>query len=321
MKYSPVALFVFNRIDNTRQTIENLLANTLAPQTDLYVFSDGGRDEASWAQVNALRNMLHTIQEDVMTSGQLHSMSIIERSTNIYLERNITEGVAEILEKHETIIVLEDDICTSPYFLLFMNEALATYAKVSKVFHISGFTHLDILNDHPEWLEPNNETYFTHHMSGWGWATWRDRWQGHFRHYVNREEALRGLTEDDINQLQYNGAFPCLHHLDQSPIPWDICWEIAIHRAGGLCLSPAHTLVRNIGLHTGTHFQAWRIFQSYPYDREPLYRPCLISRIDTPNPDARIEAAFAEAIRDWGIKYTPLGKVVRWIYRKVKRAD
>jgi len=32
-------------------------------------------------------------------------------------------------------------------------------------------------------------------------------------------------------------------------------------------------------------------------------------------PDARIESLFAEAIRDWGIRYTSLGRIVRRIYR------
>ena len=48
---APVALFVYNRADNTKRTLEALLANTLAKDTALYVFSDGGKDEKSWEQV------------------------------------------------------------------------------------------------------------------------------------------------------------------------------------------------------------------------------------------------------------------------------
>ena len=39
-----VAIFVYNRADNTRKTIEHLLANTWARETDVFVFSDGGKD-------------------------------------------------------------------------------------------------------------------------------------------------------------------------------------------------------------------------------------------------------------------------------------
>ena len=68
---SPVALFVYNRADNTRATLRALLNNTLAAQTDLYVFSDGGKDEKSWAEVNAVRAVLHEVEEEVARTHSL----------------------------------------------------------------------------------------------------------------------------------------------------------------------------------------------------------------------------------------------------------
>ena len=120
---APVALFVYNRADNTRKTLQHLLANTLAKDTDLYVFSDGGKDPKSWQQVNEVRTMLHQFKEKVEQTHALRSMILIERPENIYLERNITEGIAQVFETHDRIIVLEDDICTSPYYLQYMNQA------------------------------------------------------------------------------------------------------------------------------------------------------------------------------------------------------
>ena len=309
-------MFVYNRADNALTTLRHLMANTLAPQTDLYVYSDGGKDAKSWQAVNTVRRMLHETKSEVEQTGALHSMTIVERATNYYLERNVVEGIAEVFVHHDTVVVLEDDICTSPYFLQYVNEALALYRDDTRVMHISGFTNLDLLADHPDWLHENDDTYFTPHMSGWGWATWRDRWNAHFRHFESRDEALRGMTDRDAAAMEYGGVFPCLRHLDRSPIPWDICWEIAIHKAGGLCLTPAHTLVRNIGLRQGTHFSSWSWLQDFNYDREPLQRPLRLARRQ-PACDPRTETAFAEAIRDWGIVYTPLGKVVRWVYKRL----
>ena len=314
-------MFVYNRADNALRTLQHLMANHLAADTDLYVYADGGKDEASWRKVNEVRQMLHQVKAEVEQTKALRSITIVERETNYYLERNVVEGIAEVLERHDTVIVLEDDICTSPYFLKYMNEALTTYRDDPRVMHVSGFTHLDLLNDHPDWLPEGDETYFTRHMAGWGWATWRDRWQQHFRHYQSRTEALADLTEQDISEIEYGGAFPCLYHADRNPIPWDICWEIAIHRAGGLCLTPTHTMTRNIGLRQGTHFSNIAnspLIQRYTYDREPLARSLQL-RHREPLLDPRIEDAFAQAIRDWGISYTPLGKVVRWFYKKLHR--
>lgn len=302
-------MFVYNRADNTQKTLDALRANTLARETDVYVFSDGGKDEASWRLVREVRGLLHRVAEE----HPFHSMTLIERPENIYLERNITEGIAQVLEEHDRIIVLEDDIVTSPYYLEYMNTAFDLYADEPRVMHVAGFTNLDLMADGQK---PEREFYFTPHMSGWGWGTWRDRWQTHFRHYQSRLQALDGLTPDDENSMQYGGVFPCLKSLDKSPIPWDICWEIAIYRADGLCLTPAHTMVRNIGLKNGTHFTSWDILQHYEYDRQPLQRPLVLTRVE-PEKQQETEDAFARAITDWGIRYTWLGKVVRFIYKKV----
>ena len=141
-------MFVYNRVDNTQKTIEHLLRNTLAAETDLFVFSDGGKDEKSWKAVNEVRAYLHKVQKDIEANGALKSMTIIERPENIYLERNITEGIAQIFETHDRIIVLEDDICTSPYYLQYMNDAFDLYKDEPRVMHVAGFTNLDLSTLH-----------------------------------------------------------------------------------------------------------------------------------------------------------------------------
>ncbi len=310
---SPVALFVYNRADNTRATLHALLANTLAPQTDLYVFSDGGRDEASWAAVKEVRALLHEVEAEVARARTLHSMTIVERPVNYYLERNIIEGIKQVFDHHDTIIVLEDDIVTTPHYLQYMNEAFELYRDEPNVMHVSGFTRW-------EDASPLTSFYFSPFMAGWGWGTWRDRWQRHFHHFATRAEALAGLTPELLSALEYGGVFPCLKDLNRQPIPWDICWSIAIRRAGGLCLYPTRTLVRNIGLTGGTHYGhlpdwATRLLQRYEYDREPYAGSIALSYIP-PAEDPRIEAAMKEALTDWGIRYTWLGKLVRFIYKK-----
>lgn len=314
-KCAPVAMFVYNRVDNTQTTLKHLLANTQAGETDLYVFSDGGKDELSWALVNEVRAYLHETQKTVEATHALKSMTIIERPVNFYLERNIMEGIQYVLDRHDTIIVLEDDIMTSPYYLEFMNQAFEEYRDVERVMHVTGFSNLDIRHSHPQ------DFYFSPHMSGWGWGTWRDRWQKHFRHFASRTEALAGLTEADVARIEYDGVFPCMKNLNKNPIPWDICWELAIYRAKGLCLMPVHTLVKNIGLAIGTHYRSSNWIQYYEYDRWPLFERLEVHRIDHPEEDAEIERQMKAAITHWGIRYTLLGKILRLpllVWRRIK---
>lgn len=308
---APVALFVYNRADNTRKTLRALMANTLAPQTDLYVFSDGGRDEASWVAVKEVRAVLHETAEEVERTRTLNSMTIVERPTNYYLERNVIEGINEVFQHHDSIIVLEDDIVTAPHFLEFMNTAFDMYRDDSRVMHVSGFTRIE---------ETQLSTYFSPFMAGWGWGTWRDRWQQHFCHYQSCTEALKDLDPAILEAIEYGGVFPCLNHLNRQPIPWDLCWSLAIRRAGGLCLYPSRTLIRNIGLDSGTHYgflPKWLVplLQHYEYDREPYTGPITLTRQE-PAVNPAIEAAMKEALTDWGIRYTWLGRLVRKLYHR-----
>ena len=179
---APVALFVYNRLDNTRRTLAALADNYLAPETELYVFSDGGRDEASWRAVRRVRKFLHEFKQRADRAGLFHRITLVERPENYYLERNITEGIASLFATHDTVIVLEDDICTGPGFLTYMNQAFQLYAEDRRVMHVSGFTHLDLIGEHPALISSESESYFTPHTAGWGWGTWRDRWQQHFVH-------------------------------------------------------------------------------------------------------------------------------------------
>ena len=299
---APVAMFVYNRLSLTKKTIAHLQKNELANQTPLYIFSDGGKDEKSWKKVHEIRKYLHSI------TG-FKEVHIIERSENFHLAKNITEGIKSVLAEYDRIIVVEDDICTSPVFLQYMNQALEKYAEVKKVMHIAGFTNLDI----PQ----RGDTYFTRHMACWGWATWKDRWQS-FILYPSRDEALAGMSQDELNRIEYDGAFRCLHTLDMQPITWAIRWEIAIYKQKGLCLSPTHTLTRNIGLKCGVHFNNWRIFGWYEWDRPFKSQP--IELRDVPlEEDPTIEAMNAIALKDHGMRYNLLGKIARYFYLKVKK--
>ena len=322
---SPVAIFVYNRVDNTKTTIQSLLANTLARETDVFVFSDGVKvndegltDEKSKRGVDEVRTYLRQLSEDVRHNGGFKSLTLIERERNIYLEENILTGIDCVFQSYDTVIVLEDDISTSPYFLQYMNDAFRLYQDEHKVMHVSGFTNLDLWKSCDGQGYNGRDFYFTPHMSGWGWGTWKNRWERFFRHYSTREEALADMSDDDLRAFEYGGAFPCLKSLDKTPIPWDICWELAIYKEGGLCLTPSHTMVRNTGLRNGTHFRSFDILQKFEYDRVPSTRLINVEKVDNPEKDPLIEGQFAVAIKDWGIRYTLLGKIIRFFYKKLK---
>lgn len=161
---SPVIIFCYNRLDNLKRTVGSLQRNTQAPLTELYIFSDGPSKEADKDQVAAIREYIPTI-------NGFKELNIVNSPENKGLAKSIIEGVTEVLKKHETVIVLEDDLLTSTNFLSYMNASLQFYKDNKKILSISGYS-FDIT--FPQVYVYDN--YFTKRSSSWGWGTWRNRW-------------------------------------------------------------------------------------------------------------------------------------------------
>ena len=161
MELSPIALFTYNRPVHTRRTVEALQQNRLSAQSSLFIFSDGPKDEKSQIKVQEVRNYLKTID-------QFKSVKIIERKNNFGLAANIINGVQEVISTFGKIIVLEDDLVTSPYFLDFMNEGLNYYQGDERVISIHGYVY-PVKKKLPE-------IFFLRGADCFGWATWKRGW-------------------------------------------------------------------------------------------------------------------------------------------------
>ena len=149
---APIILFVYNRIEELKETINALQNNYFAGDSDLYVFSDGPKlcKPNDKERVEKVRYLLHSL------SG-FKSITLKEQSENIGLANSIISGITEVSCKYDRFIVLEDDLLTSPYFLKYMNESLEKFKDESKVWCINGMA----LN--PECLEiPDYYPYDTY---------------------------------------------------------------------------------------------------------------------------------------------------------------
>lgn len=54
-KYAPILLFVYNRPEHLKQTMETLQNNTLAAESELYIYSDAARKDTDEAAVTEVR--------------------------------------------------------------------------------------------------------------------------------------------------------------------------------------------------------------------------------------------------------------------------
>ncbi len=51
MSLAPIVIFVYNRPWHTKQTIESLQKNLYADKSDLFIFSDGPKNELDYERV------------------------------------------------------------------------------------------------------------------------------------------------------------------------------------------------------------------------------------------------------------------------------
>ncbi|MCK0505740.1 sugar transferase [Aromatoleum anaerobium] len=238
---APIVLFVFVRADHAKKTLEALAGNDLAAESDLIVYSDGARNDKEETAVNEVRAL-------VKSARGFRSVLIVERQTNYGLARNIIEGVTDVCNRYGRVIVLEDDLVTSPTFLSFMNAALDRHKADKQVWHISGWNY-------PVDPAGLGDAFFLRVMNCWGWATWGDRWK-HFE--KNTDKLIAEFDRKMIRKfdLEDSGVFWSQILLNQQGRinTWAIYWYATIFKNGGLCLNPAISYVDNIGHDgSGTH--------------------------------------------------------------------
>ncbi len=161
---APIVLFTYNRLDTLKETVTALKRNYYAAESELYIFSDAAKSSKDADAVKEVRSFLRTI------TG-FKCIYIVEAEHNKGLANSIINGVTQIINSHNKVIVLEDDLITSENFLSFMNAALDKYEKDPKVFSVSGF----MFDIHPQ-KEYAYDIFFTKRHCSWGWAIWKDRW-------------------------------------------------------------------------------------------------------------------------------------------------
>jgi len=233
VKYSPIVLFVYNRISHTRQTVEALKQNHLAGLSDLIIYSDGHKtnDKESF-KVFEVRKYLKKI------TG-FRSIKIIERKKNLGLAESIINGVTSTLNKYDKIIVLEDDLVTSQYFLNFMNDALNSYVDDDDVCCIHGYSYP---------IKNINSDFFIKGADCWGWATWKKAWNFFEK---DSKKLLEELKRKNLHKDRYNlkcGYTKMLKdQIDGKNNSWAIRWYFSAYLNDLYCLYPKKSFVNNIG--------------------------------------------------------------------------
>lgn len=235
MTYAPIVLFVYKRPEETQKVLDALSANEGAPESHLIVYADGPKNESEKAGCEKVRNIIRN------ASG-FASVTLHESEKNAGLADSVIRGVSETVEKYGSVIVLEDDLVTSKYFLRFMNEALEKYENDDRICCIHAFSYPT--------KNPDIQTFLRRGADCWGWATWKRGW-------ALFEQDSQKLYDEIIDrklkkEFDRGGAFPYTKMLkDQTEgkiDSWAIRWYASAFLAEKYTLQSNVMLVKNIGI-------------------------------------------------------------------------
>jgi hypothetical protein len=239
---APIIVFVYNRPDHTKRTIEALKKNFLAEDSELYIFSDAPARWIDTFRVSKVRKYLKEVDG-------FKNISIIYQKRNLGLAQSIISGVTEIVNRFGRVIVLEDDMITSKFFLEFMNEALTIYESEKNVACIHAWNY-------PIESSMLPETFFLKGADCWGWGTWKRAWDI----FISDGQILLNKINERNLQWEFDreGSYPYTAMLKDQIAgrnnSWAIRWHASAQLADMYCLHPGKSLIENIGLDgSGVH--------------------------------------------------------------------
>lgn len=252
-----IAVFGFNRPQSLARLLDCLSNSIVAQSLPIYIFIDGARNLGESKKVKQVADLAHGFSHPIK--------SVIERPKNFGLRTSLRDGVTKVLERHDAIIVLEDDLILDSFALEYFVSSLQNFEGDKRIMSICGYS---VINDKiRERRNISDCAYFLPMTHPWGWATWRDRWQDHlewlnsssWKSKVPKPRGLRhALNVFGIRNWAQMFEMAEFGYIDS----WWIYWHFQTVVEHRLSLFPSSTLVRNEGIDgTGTHASKWNVFR------------------------------------------------------------
>lgn len=237
--YAPIALFVYNRVDFFQKTFEALKMCLDADKSDLFIFSDGPKDDKARPAVKEIRCIL----KDLASDKSFHKVTVVNSETNKGLATSIIQRVSSVISEYGQVIVLEDDCVPSQYFLRYMNTALEYYENDKTIGSIAGYAEMiDLPDDYCD------DVYLSRRSCSWGWSTWADRWScvdwklKNASNIFKSPKLIRRINEDGTDRLMR-----LYRQTKKNTQSWSICFGAYHILNDWYVVNPRFSYIYNIG--------------------------------------------------------------------------
>ncbi len=259
--YAPILVLGYNRPLHLKRLLLSLSENPEALTSDLYIAIDGPRDDLDSSNVNLCR-------EVSLQNFGFRKITTYFNEVNSGLSISVINNISKVLDLHDEIIVVEDDLEVSNNFLKFMNLGLREYRNEFRVASIHGYQY-------PVRLD-SEVCVFLRGADCWGWATWKNRWS---EFEPDGTSLLHQLVSNQLcSNFDLGGVLSNVNLLEKqiSGIvdSWAIRWHASMFLQNRMTLYPPESLVLNLGLDgSGTHESVNSIFDTKMSEQQDWVLP------------------------------------------------
>ncbi len=235
MNKAPILLLACKRPLHTKKVLESLYLNLESQESDLYAFVDCPKKKED-------HRKFEEVIDVIKCKRWCKNVYLHESKKNRGCANQTIEAVSWLCKEKGRVIVLEDDILLSPFFLNYMNTALELYAKEEKVMDVGGYMF--------PIKKLSIETGFIREGGGWGWGTWERAWSTFERDGLKLLRQLKNKKKliYEFNFRNTYNYYGMLESQVKGKIGgWDIRWYATKFLNNGLTLSCAESLTKNIG--------------------------------------------------------------------------
>lgn len=234
--FAPVLIPTLNRYTHLKRCLGSLARNTHAHKTDLYIALDAPLNEHHREGYNKIDKYLETL------SG-FKAVHIVRRTKNIGATKNTLGSLEDLFEKHDEVILSEDDNYFSPNFLDYTNKGLQLFRNRKDIFAICGYSYpIDIPKKYKDnyWLFQG--------APGWGIGLWKNKYKKVDLRIGSVIKYLKSVK--NILFLIKRARYLLPHLLDivnKNLIAGDTIFSMYMVNKDMYCVLPTISKVRNYG--------------------------------------------------------------------------
>ncbi len=235
---APILLMTYRRPINTEKILKLLQKYN---QKNVFIFNDGLKIK------DHIKDHAET-RKVILKYKKINKYKIIFPKKNLTQKNNLPFALNKIFKFYDRAIILEDDCIPCKNFFKFCNQLLKKYENDNRISQISGNNFLNF----KKVKRRNHDSYFfSMFTSSWGWATWKNRWQGYYDSEiklwpkVKKEDWLKDIFNNQKSYDFWTKAFD--RRYKQLDNDWDRPWTLINLANNRLNIFPNKNLISNIG--------------------------------------------------------------------------